>query len=136
VLDDETIDSGVASEIGLAHAAGRAVVGVYTDIRRDRAEGRMYKNLYVLGLIESSLGMVHTKEELIKALAAWQGETLRKRVAPRLMGEERRQGSIDQMIDQLERRYQPRGPHTTLSSRAFKPWRRATSSISAVAPVA
>jgi nucleoside 2-deoxyribosyltransferase len=53
-LDQETIDSGVACEIGLAYAFGIPIIGLYTDIRQYRqGPGKMYKNLYVIGAIES-----------------------------------------------------------------------------------
>jgi nucleoside 2-deoxyribosyltransferase/SAM-dependent methyltransferase len=65
VLDAEAIDSGVAAEIGLAHANGLPVIGLYTDIRQFRhGAGRMYKNLYVLGLVEHSGGMATSLVEL------------------------------------------------------------------------
>ena len=37
-LDQETIDSGVACEIGLAYAFGIPIIGLYTDIRQHIAE--------------------------------------------------------------------------------------------------
>ncbi len=68
-IDQETIDSGVACEIGIAHAHGIPVVGLYTDIRQRRLGiGRMYKNLYVLGAIESVGEVVSTVEELLQVV--------------------------------------------------------------------
>jgi nucleoside 2-deoxyribosyltransferase/2-polyprenyl-3-methyl-5-hydroxy-6-metoxy-1,4-benzoquinol methylase len=53
-IDQETIDCGVACEVGVAFAHGIPVIGLYTDIRQYRSgPGRMYKNLYVMGAIES-----------------------------------------------------------------------------------
>jgi SAM-dependent methyltransferase len=59
VLDQETIDAGVACEVGIGYAAGLTIHGLYTDIRQHRTGvGRMYKNLYVLGAIERSGGLL------------------------------------------------------------------------------
>jgi nucleoside 2-deoxyribosyltransferase/SAM-dependent methyltransferase len=107
VVDDETIDSGVATEVGIAHAVGRAVVGVYTDIRRDRAEGRMYKNLYVLGLIESSLGVVHTKDDLVESLSGWRQDNESKQKVVRSPAVESSAADLDSFVHRLEQRYQP-----------------------------
>ena len=64
-IDQETIDSGVACEIGIARAHGIPIIGLYTDIRQRRQGiGRMYKNLYVLGAIESVGEVVSTVEKL------------------------------------------------------------------------
>jgi nucleoside 2-deoxyribosyltransferase len=69
-LDQFPIDAGVACEIGVAYASDIPVIGLYTDIRKDRkGEGRMYKNQYVLGAIETSGKIVSTLDELIKALS-------------------------------------------------------------------
>lgn len=68
-LDQETIDSGVASEIGLAYAFGIPIIGLYTDIRQyRRGPGKMYKNLYVIGAIESIGEIVTSVGELLKVL--------------------------------------------------------------------
>lgn len=68
-LDQETIDSGVACEIGLAYAFNIPIIGLYTDIRQHRhGRAQMYKNLYVLGAIET-LGRVATGiDELLEIL--------------------------------------------------------------------
>jgi SAM-dependent methyltransferase/nucleoside 2-deoxyribosyltransferase len=64
-IDQETIDCGVAAEMALAYTIGLPIIGVYTDIRRHRrGRGQMYKNLYVLGMLEASGGLVETLEEL------------------------------------------------------------------------
>lgn len=71
-LDQETIDAGVACEIGLAYAAGIPVVGIYTDIRQDRTgTGLMYKNLYVVGALMNSEGIVRSVDGLLAALTDW-----------------------------------------------------------------
>ena len=68
-LDQFPIDAGVACEIGVAYASGIPVIGLYTDIRKDReGEGRMYKNQYVLGAIEINGEIVNSVEELIKTI--------------------------------------------------------------------
>ena len=68
-LDQETIDSGVACEIGLAYAFNIPIIGLYTDIRQYRqGEARMYKNLYVFGAIEDYGEVVSSVDELITAI--------------------------------------------------------------------
>jgi nucleoside 2-deoxyribosyltransferase len=68
-LDQFPIDSGVACEIGVAYASGIPIIGLYTDIRRNRAgAGRMYKNQYVLGAIEIHGEIVSSIEELVKVV--------------------------------------------------------------------
>ena len=97
VIDDETIDCGVAAEMGIAHAAGIPVVAVYTDIRRNRPEGKMYKNLYVVGLAEVSLGIVHTQTDLIERLQKL--NSTRSQPAP---SGGRGTDDIDTVVDWLE----------------------------------
>jgi len=68
-LDQETIDCGVACEIGLAYSWGIPIVGLYTDIRQHRqGPGRMYKNLYVVGAIEASGKVTTSLDELMEAI--------------------------------------------------------------------
>ena len=68
-LDQETIDSGVACEVGLAYAAGIPIIGLYTDIRQHRhGAGRMYKNLYTIGAIEAFGRVVSAPEEILHVL--------------------------------------------------------------------
>jgi len=51
-IDQETIDCGVACELGIAWAMGKRLVGLYTDFRQHRTgEFRMYKNPYVVGCL-------------------------------------------------------------------------------------
>lgn len=68
-LDQEAIDSGVACEIGIAHASGVPIVGLYTDIRQfRRGRAQMYKNLYVIGAVETSGRIVSSLDELLRVL--------------------------------------------------------------------
>jgi len=68
-LDQFPIDSGVACEIGVAYGSKIPVIGLYTDIRsRRKGAGRMYKNQYVLGAIESHGEIVNSVEKLIEVL--------------------------------------------------------------------
>jgi nucleoside 2-deoxyribosyltransferase len=71
-IDQESIDSGVACEIGIGWHAKKKIVGLYTDFRRNRkGEGRMYKNLYVLGCICSSGGsVVGSLQEVLEILGS------------------------------------------------------------------
>lgn len=80
VIDGVEIDSGVACEIGMAHAIGIPVFALYTDVRQfgrdnkqkiialalDGTENQfMYRNLFVIGVIkESGGGIASTIEEL------------------------------------------------------------------------
>jgi len=70
-IDQECIDSGVACEIGIAWRAGKRILGLYTDFRRNRqGEGRMYKNLYILGCIRASGGVIAgSMQELLSVLS-------------------------------------------------------------------
>jgi SAM-dependent methyltransferase len=72
VIDDETIDSGVATELGIAYAHGIPIVGVYTDFRRLRASP-MYKNLYPLGALNAPGGLVADCDQLLAALGDIEG---------------------------------------------------------------
>ncbi len=68
-LDQETIDSGVACEVGIAYAYGLPTIGLYTDIRQYReGRGRMYKNVYVIGAIENNGVIVSDEDELVRAI--------------------------------------------------------------------
>jgi len=75
-IDQETIDCGVACEIGVAFAYGIPVVGLYTDIRQYRKGlGQMYKNLYVVGAIEAVGEIVPSLEELLQVIPKYIRET-------------------------------------------------------------
>jgi nucleoside 2-deoxyribosyltransferase len=68
-IDSKVIDSGVACEMGIAYSEGISVVGLYTDFRQHReGRGRMYKNLYTVGLLEDSGGIVSDLDELVERL--------------------------------------------------------------------
>lgn len=69
-IDQETIDCGVACEVGIAYAYGLPIVGLYTDIRQHRlGSSRMYKNLFVVGAIEASGEIVQDIDALVRHLA-------------------------------------------------------------------
>lgn len=75
-LDQEGIDAGVACEVGVAHSWGIPVIGLYTDIRQYRTgEGRMYKNLYVLGAIESNGAIARSVEEVASLIPRYLANT-------------------------------------------------------------
>jgi len=63
-IDQETIDCGVSCEIGIASSLGKYIIGLYTDIRKDRLEYKMYKNPYVVGAILSNGIIVESLSEL------------------------------------------------------------------------
>lgn len=68
-IDSKVIDSGVACEMGIAYSEGMPVVGLYTDFRQHReGRGRMYKNLYTIGLLENSGGIVSDLDRLVERL--------------------------------------------------------------------
>jgi len=68
-IDQETIDCGVACEIGIGHTLGMPIIGLYTDIRQNRPnECRMYKNVFVVGAIKSAGKLVASMDELLTAL--------------------------------------------------------------------
>jgi nucleoside 2-deoxyribosyltransferase/SAM-dependent methyltransferase len=68
-LDQETIDCGVACEIGLAYAFDIPMVGLYTDIRQFRqGSNRIYKNPYILGAIERNGRIVASVDGVLRAL--------------------------------------------------------------------
>lgn len=82
VLDGIEIDSGVAAEAGLAYAYGIPVVGLYTDLRQNRkGEGRSYKNLFVIGLVRRSGGIITREQELPGAIAKAAAESANRRHA-------------------------------------------------------
>lgn len=68
VIDGDTIDAGVASEIGVFYTTGKPIIGLYSDIRQfgytneDKVKSLQeigenqfhYVNLYVTGLIKLS----------------------------------------------------------------------------------
>lgn len=65
-IDQETIDCGVSTEIGIAFASGIPIIGLCTDIRQYRqGEGRIYRNPYVIGTIQTKGKIVHNIDELL-----------------------------------------------------------------------
>lgn len=82
VLDGQTIDAGVASEIGVAYHAGIPIIGVYTDSRQQGATNTKklealqqiaesqfsYVNLYTVGLIKLNGEIVNSTDSLLNAL--------------------------------------------------------------------
>lgn len=68
-IDQESIDAGVACEIGIASVLGKRIYGLYTDFRQFRqGEFKMYKNAYVIGCIESRGKVFSTLEALLEEL--------------------------------------------------------------------
>ena len=84
VLEGSEIDSGVAAEIGGAHALGKKVIGLSTDSRTQGRENPdkvsalvedpfenqfKYFNLYVIGLVKDSGGkMVTSVDALVESV--------------------------------------------------------------------
>ncbi|WP_323611335.1 nucleoside 2-deoxyribosyltransferase [Erysipelothrix enhydrae] len=82
VLDGQTIDAGVASEVGVAYQANIPMIGLYTDSRqqgannvekinalRDVAESQFsYVNLYTVGLIKLKGTVVTDEQTLIELI--------------------------------------------------------------------
>lgn len=78
VLDGQTIDAGVASEVGVAYQANIPMIGLYTDSRQQGAQNLekihalrevgesqfSYVNLYTVGLIKLQ-GTVVTDEQIL-----------------------------------------------------------------------
>lgn len=68
-LDQETIDAGVACEVGIAWALQKQIYGLYTDFRQNRdGPYRMYKNPYVIGCIESRGRVLRSLDTLLEEL--------------------------------------------------------------------
>ncbi len=68
-IDQECIDCGVACELGIAWSLDKIIFGLYTDFRQFRnGEGKMYKNPYVIGCIESKGKVFSTIGDLIMDL--------------------------------------------------------------------
>ena len=68
-IDQETIDCGVACELGIAWTLNKKLLGLYTDFRQFcKGEGKMYKNPYITGCIKSRGVIVININELLKEL--------------------------------------------------------------------
>lgn len=70
-IDHETIDCGVACEIGVAYMMRKPIIGLYTDIRKDRKVYQMYKNPYIIGAITKNGTIVHSISEVRAALTTY-----------------------------------------------------------------
>lgn len=81
VLDGDTIDAGVASEIGVFYTTGKPIIALYSDVRQFGASNKdkllalrevgenqfHYINLYTSGLIKLSGGkIVNNINDLVK----------------------------------------------------------------------
>lgn len=82
ILDGNTIDNGVASEIGVAYAQKIPIIGLYTDTRQQGAGNQKkldalsqvaenqfhYVNLYTTGLIKLNGTIVNNEADLLTAI--------------------------------------------------------------------
>ena len=82
ILDGNTIDNGVASEIGVAYAQKIPIIGLYTDTRQQGASNQQkldalsqvaenqfhYINLYTTGLIKLNGTIVNNEADLLTAI--------------------------------------------------------------------
>ena len=82
ILDGNTIDNGVASEIGVAYAQKIPIIGLYTDTRQQGASNQQkldalsqvaenqfhYVNLYTTGLIKLNGTIVNNEADLLTAI--------------------------------------------------------------------
>lgn len=87
VLDGQTIDAGVASEIGVAYQAGIPVIGFYSDSRQQghanpekiKALSQIgesqfsYVNLYTVGLVKLNGELVNSVDSLLSSLQKYIG---------------------------------------------------------------
>jgi len=68
-IDQESIDPGVACEIGLAYAFGLPIVSLCTDLRQFRkGRFRLYRNPYVVGLLERTCAIQTSLDAVIALL--------------------------------------------------------------------
>ena len=68
-MDQETIDCGVACEIGIAFCYGIPIIGLCTDMRQHRqGPTKMYKNPYVVGAIEAVGEVVTNIDDLLRVV--------------------------------------------------------------------
>ena len=87
VLDGQTIDAGVASEIGVAYQSGIPVIGFYSDSRQQGSNNPdkikalsqigesqfSYVNLYTVGLVKLNGQLVNSVESLLSSLQKYIG---------------------------------------------------------------
>lgn len=85
ILDGLSIDTGVASEVGVAYAKGIPIIGLYTDTRQQGGNNRKklqalneiaenqfhYVNLYTTGLIKLNGSIVNNEDDLLIAIAKY-----------------------------------------------------------------
>ena len=85
ILDGQSIDVGVATEIGVAYQAGIPIIGLFTDSRQQGADNQQkitalqdvaesqfpYVNLYTIGLIKLNGVVVNSEELLLKTVATY-----------------------------------------------------------------
>ncbi|MGP6139406.1 MULTISPECIES: nucleoside 2-deoxyribosyltransferase [unclassified Jeotgalibaca] len=83
ILDGQTMDVGVATEIGVAYQAGIPIVALYSDSRQQGATNEKklaalqevaesqfpYVNLYTVGLIKTNGVVVNNVDALIEKIA-------------------------------------------------------------------
>lgn len=70
-IDQESIDPGVACEVGFAYALRKPIIGLFTDIRQRRIDhGRIYKNPLVVGCILERGKVLNTMTEVVKAVGS------------------------------------------------------------------
>lgn len=126
-LDQETIDCGVACEIGIAFAFGIPVIGFYTDIRQYRSgSGHMYKNLYVLGAIEDLGEITNSLEELQQIIPRFLNRKSETNTGKKVTTEfslEHYEGiadSYDAFIEKLESWYNPPWTSTQIINKYIK----------------
>lgn len=82
IMDGQIMDVGLASEIGVAYAMGKSIIGLYSDTRQgtygntkkiealeEIAESQFsYINLYTVGLVKSRGVIVNTSDKLVEEL--------------------------------------------------------------------
>lgn len=88
ILDGQTIDAGVASEVGVAYQAGIPILGYFSDSRQQGATNPQklealqtigesqfaYVNLYTVGLIKLNGEIVNTIEKLVESISKYGGK--------------------------------------------------------------
>ncbi|MCE5204040.1 MAG: nucleoside 2-deoxyribosyltransferase [Actinomycetia bacterium] len=105
-IDQESIDGGVACEVGLAYAYGLPVFGLCTDIRQ-RRQGRfqLYRNPYVVGIIEEDGRIFASFAELVSGLSRRlgnAGDNLLQRRSDVIKHFSAVAGGYDDFVEQLE----------------------------------
>ncbi len=71
-IDQESINCGVACEIGIAWCWNKHIVALYTDFRQFRSgDYTMYKNPYVIGCIQDRGEVVTCFDDLLSRLGEY-----------------------------------------------------------------